>query len=87
MNGNSLKRGKDAIMPSFAKGLNAEQNNLEAGNALNLSPHTINSSKAQFISTEVQLPAGMQAIGLESPYATLRRNRVFQAADGRGLSL
>ena len=79
MHGNSLKDGQDARLP--ATGLNVTQHSALAANTVDISPRTINQSKAQFISTDVNLPAGADAIGLDATVPTARRSRVFQAAD------
>jgi len=81
MHGNSLQRGQDANLPSVTTGLNLVQQNVAAGNTVNLSPNTTNETRAQFISTDVQVPAGAEATGLQSTLPTDRHNRVFEAAN------
>jgi Carboxypeptidase regulatory-like domain/TonB dependent receptor len=81
MHGNSLKPGQDSRLPYTAVGLNVVQQNAAAGNTVNLSSSTTNESKAQFISTDVQVPAFTGALGLEATLPTARHSRVFQAAD------
>ena len=81
MHGNSLQRGQDANLPSGAAGLNVVQQNVGAGNTVNLSPNTTNETQAQFVSTDVQVAAGAAATGLQSTLPTDRHNRVFEAAN------
>lgn len=79
MQGNSLKEGQDAQLP--ASGLNVIQHSVLAANTLDISPRTVNQSRAQFISTDVKVPAGAPALGLDATVPTARRSRVLQAAD------
>ncbi len=81
MRGNSLQFAKDAPLPSGTTGLNITAQNIAAGNTVNLSGTTVNETRAQFIATDAQLPAGAEAIGLQSMLPTERRNHVFMAAD------
>jgi Carboxypeptidase regulatory-like domain len=81
MHGNSVKTGQDSRLPELATGLNLVQESATAANTVNLSPTTTNQTKAQFISTEVQVPGGMDTVGLDATVPTARHSRVFQAAD------
>lgn len=63
------------------QGLNMAQQMLSAENTLTLSPNTINRTQGQFIAGNVQLPAGAPAYGIQADAATLRRYRVYEAAD------
>jgi hypothetical protein len=81
MHGNSLQRGQDTNLPSGTAGLNVVQQNVAVGNTVNVSPSTINETRAQFISTDVQVAAGAAAIGLQSTLPTDRHSRVFEAAN------
>lgn len=81
MHGNSLQAGQDANLPRGTAGLNVVQQNVVAGNTVNLSPNTTNETRAQFISTDAQVAAGALAIGLQSTLPTDRHNRVFEAAN------
>jgi hypothetical protein len=57
------------------------QDSFTASNNIALSPTTINETRAQFISTEAQLPPGAQQAGVQSALPTTHRDRVFEAAD------
>jgi len=63
------------------QGLNMDQQMLSAENTLTLSPSTINRTEGQFIAGNLQLPAGAPAYGIQADAATLRRYRVYEAAD------
>jgi len=74
-------RGNPLTGTSLAQGLNMDQQMLSAENTLNLSPNTINRTQGQFVAGNVQLPAGAPAYGIQADAATLRRYRVYEAAD------
>jgi len=73
LQGNSVAQG--------AIGPNMVQQSVGAGNTVSLSGVTTNESRVQFTSSEVQLPPGAAAAGLQSELPTTRRNRVFEAAN------
>lgn len=79
MRGNSLNPA--LALPQTAKGLNVTQTTAAAGNTASLSPRTTDESRAQFVSTDVELPAGTAALGLGSADPQLRHNRIFEAAN------
>lgn len=76
----SLRPGEGANVSSLTGDFGLKQQTAAAGNTVILSPNTVNETSAQFISTDVQLPAGASAMGVESTLPTLRRDRVFEAA-------
>lgn len=71
--------GKDT--PGLATDFSSKQQAITAGNTVTISPQTTNQTQAQFISSDVQLPPGAGGMGVQSSLATLRRNRIFTAAD------
>lgn len=70
-----------------ASGLAADfglkQQIVAAGNTATISPNTVNETNVQAISSEAQLPPGAPELGVQSGInlLTLRRDRVFEAAD------
>jgi hypothetical protein len=58
-----------------------EQTIAGAGNSLTLSPNTVNETRAEMVVNEIQLPGGAQGVGVTSALPTVRRDRVFEAAD------
>lgn len=68
--------------PGLATDFGLKQQTVAAGNTVAISPDTVNETNAQMISGEAQLPRAALALGVQSPnLQTLRRNRVFEAAD------
>jgi hypothetical protein len=57
------------------------QDSVTAANTVALSANTMNETRAQFIATGTQLPAGAQQAGVQSGLPTEHKDRVFTAAD------
>lgn len=60
-----------------------KQQTVTAGNAVAISPNTVNETNAQVISSEAQLPPGAPELNVQPNLnlLTLRHDRVFEAAD------
>ncbi|HEY6412830.1 MAG TPA: TonB-dependent receptor [Edaphobacter sp.] len=76
MSGNSLK---SEGVPS--PGLNLQQQTAAVDNTISISPKTGNETHAQFIDGNVQVPVGAPASGVQADVATMRRYRIYEAAD------
>lgn len=81
LRGYSLKPGENGAAPTLGVNFRLKDQRAEASNTISLSPNTTNETHAQYITTEAQLPAGAAAIGIESSLPTVRRDRVFEAAN------
>ena len=73
------------IQTTNASGLTTDfgvkQQTIAAGNSVTISPNTVNETNAQVIRSEMQLPPNAKTLGVQSALPTLRRDRVFEAAD------
>jgi len=58
-----------------------KQQTITAGNSVTISPNTVNETNVQMTSIDMQLPPNAEALGVQSAVPTLRRDRVFEAAD------
>ncbi|MGB6694374.1 MAG: hypothetical protein WBE56_09330 [Terracidiphilus sp.] len=61
--------------------LHLTQQIVAAGNTVTISPATIDETKAQLITNQVQLPAGATALGIISFVPTVRQSRILEAAN------
>lgn len=68
-------------VPGLATDIGIRQRTAAVGNTVTISPSTLDETRAQFVSSEIQLPAGAAAMGIESNLPTVRRDRVFEAAN------
>ncbi len=73
--------GSEGERPKLADTRHLKQISATAANTAELSPKTINETRAEFSSNEMSLPAGAQEIGIQSGLPTTRRDRVFEAAN------
>jgi hypothetical protein len=62
-------------------GLNMDQQTLSVHNSLEISPATANETQGQMVTGSVQLPAGLPASGVQAYTPTIRRYRIYEAAD------
>ncbi|HTW79965.1 MAG TPA: TonB-dependent receptor [Terracidiphilus sp.] len=76
----SLRPDAKLNVPGLATDIGISQQTAAVGNTVTISPNTLDETKAQFISSDVQLPAGAPAIGIQSNLPTARRDKVFEAA-------
>jgi Carboxypeptidase regulatory-like domain len=79
--GNSWLRGQNVNLAGPAGGPNVVQQTAAAGNTVTISPSTISETQAQFISSNVQVPAGVAVLGVQSGMPALWRSRVFLASN------
>ncbi len=77
----SLRPSQDASGPGLGTDFGVTQQAATVGNTVTLSADTLNETTARFISDETQLPAGAPAMGVQSDLPTVRRDRVFEAAN------
>lgn len=66
---------------AVAPGLKATQQSGTIDSSIAISPSTVNETKGQFIAVNAQAPGGEPAWGIASQLPTLRRFRVYEAAD------
>ncbi len=77
----SLRPNAAANAPGLASNFGMKQQTIAAGNAVSISPGTLNQTSIQLTSSDVRLPAGAADMGVQSGLPTLHRDRVFEAAD------
>lgn len=63
------------------RGLDTLQHTGRLDNTAALSPNLLNTTRAQFLDTKVDVPSDMPALGIDSSVATRRRYRVYEVAD------
>jgi hypothetical protein len=76
MNGNQLM---PAAVPTA--GLDMKQQSGMVNNTVAISPSTVNETQAQVIDGSVRLPPEMPTSGVQASVATMRRYRIYEAAD------
>lgn len=57
------------------------QQTIGAGNLVTISPSTVDATTAQFITSQIQLPPGAEALGIVSFLPTIRQYRILHAAN------
>lgn len=75
MNGNAQ------VPATPSAGLNLQQQSGMVNNTVAISPSTVNETQTQFVDGSVQLVPGMGAKGVQASVPTMRRYRVYEAAD------
>lgn len=73
-------RGADGA-PKLVNTRSTKQVGATAANTIDLSPSTVNETRASFVSSEVQLPPGTVDGSIVSGLPTVHRDRVFDAAN------
>lgn len=74
-------RGNPLRPQSSELGLNMDQQTLSVHNSLEISPAAVNETQGQMVTGSVQLPAGLPASGVQADTPTIRRYRIYEAAD------
>lgn len=81
LHSNTIQPSADTSLPTSVKDFSITQHTAEAGNTITLSPTTMNQTTAQYIANVAQLPSGTPGPGMQSDLPTMRRNRIFEAAN------